>query len=267
MGGGSSKSQSTIDIVNNAIISAVLDSAQNCGSALSASQTIVRSGLGLFSGTSQSVSVSIACLQKVVVDNQLLTQMAQNIINAAQSNSISMPMASSSSNANQNISNYLSTKITTQFVQNCVANVVANQQAIYGGVQIGVADSQSISYFQSCMSDALNSNNVSQGLVQDTNNSANSQTSSPFSLGLGGLFNFSSTTWIILGIILVVIVAWIVWPMLPSAGRSKEPRQPDEAEIGAADIVKTMPLAAEAAVVANELGDAIEAPLIGAALI
>jgi hypothetical protein len=212
MGGSSSKSN--VDIVNNAIISAVISAAQNCSGSLNANQEVVHSGFGLFTGAQQNVTVSTSCLQKVVVDDTLISQMAENITQQAQANSQALLPAFSSADANTNLKNYLKTSVTTSFVQNCAAAVNANQQAVYGGIQVGVVDSQNINYFQTCMSNALNSNNVAQGIVATTNTGATAKASADPLADISNMLSSISMMWamVIFGFILFIgVIGWLVF--------------------------------------------------------
>jgi uncharacterized membrane protein len=220
MGGGSSKTTSNISIVNNSIIEAVIQAAQNCSSNTSANQQINHSGLGLFSGATQNVSISLSCLQKVVVNDNLIATMAQKIIQNVSANNGELFFGSASANANTSVQNYLKTKITTQFIQNCVSNVAATQRINYGGVQIGVFDNQSVTAFQNCMMNALNSNSVAQGITTDTNQTGTA-TNPGFSLDLG-LGSFGSIGMIII----VIIIAAIGYSVY--SGHSAESSAPQE---------------------------------------
>jgi hypothetical protein len=208
MGGGGSKTTSNIEIVNNSIIDAVISSAQNCSSSTVANQNIVRSGFGFWNTSSQTVNISLSCLQKVIVNNDLIAKMTQNIIQNVQANNGSLFGGPADSTANQKIQNYLKTKVSTEFVQNCVAAAIANQNVLYSGVQIGVSDYQTLQSIQKCVSNALNNNSVAQGITSDVKTSANaSVTGFGFDLGLGNLFGGSSM-WLLLLVLLIIVAIW-----------------------------------------------------------
>jgi hypothetical protein len=228
MGGGNSKSVSNIDIVNNSVISAIVSAAQDCSSTVNANQQVVHSGFGLFTGTSQNVSVSLTCLQKVVVDSKLIAQMAQKIIQNVEANNGTIFGGKADSEANTKVRNYLSTRVTTTFLQNCVSSVIADQNVRYGGVQIGTFDSQSINTFQQCMTQGLNNMSVAQNLTTDTTQTAKSATTGPsLDLGLGSLFGgLGSYFYYILIFIVLVVVAYLVWTYFinsPSYSKNEKP--------------------------------------------
>jgi hypothetical protein len=230
MGGGSSKTTSNIDIVNNSIIEAVVSSTQNCASSINANQQVTHSGFGLFTGATQNVSLSVICLQKVIVDNQLLAQMAQKIIQNVQANNGTIFGGSASSDANQNIQNYLKTKITTSFVQNCVSSTIASQQIKYSGVQIGTFDSQGVTSFQQCMSSALNNNNVAQGIT--TNTTQTGTASNTGSSLFGDLFgSLGDYFYYILIFIILIVIGYFVWTSFKTTDKqqpvSPEPVSPE----------------------------------------
>jgi len=136
----------------------------------------------------------------------MLAKMAQNIIQNLSANNGTIFGGNASSTANQSIQNYLKTKISTSFVQNCVASTIANQNIQYGGVQIGVFDSQGVNIFQSCMMNALNNNKVAQGITSDTSQTGNASNTA---FSFGSLFSgFGSYIYYILFFILIIIVAY-----------------------------------------------------------
>lgn len=189
MGGGGSKTRSNIEIVNESIIEAVISSAQKCSSSITANQNIIRSGFGFWNSATQNVTISLSCLQKVVVNNDLIAKMAQKIIQNVQANNGSLFGGPANSDANQKIQNYLKTKISTEFIQNCIAAAIANQNLKYEGVQIGISDDQTIKSVQKCISNALNNNRVAQNITTDTNSQSNATvTGFGLDFGLGGLF-------------------------------------------------------------------------------
>jgi len=221
MGGSSSKTTSNIDIVNNSIIEAIISSAQNCTTGVNANQQVVHSGLGIFTGATQNVTVSVSCLQKVVVDDQLIAQMAQQIVQNVAANNGTLFGGSADSSANQNIQNYLKTKITTTFLQNCIAATVANQSVAYGGVQIGTFDSQNINYFQQCMMSALNTNKVAQGITTDTQQTGSATTTSPSIFG--SLFSgLGSYVYYILIFIVLIVIGYFAWGFIDKKNQPTE---------------------------------------------
>lgn len=221
MGGGGSKTTSNIDIVNNSIISAIISSAQSCTSGLTANQTVVSSGLSLFTTTAQTATVSLTCLQKVVVDDTLLTQMAQQIVQNVQANNGSLFGGSANSSANQSVKNYLQTKVTTSFVQTCVSSISANQSVTTSGVQVGTLDEQTVSTVQTCLANALNSNNVAQGITTDTTQTG-AAANTGFSLSLGSLGSIGSYVIYFIVFIVLIITGWYIYKYY-SSSKAKTP--------------------------------------------
>lgn len=208
MGGGSSKSTSNISIVNDSIVEAIVSSAQNISGSLTANQQVTHTGLGIFTGATQNVSVSVYGLQKVVVDDQLISNMTQKIIQNVQANNGTIFGGKANTSVKEDVKNYLKTKISTTFIQNCVASAIANQNITYAGVQIGTLDSQNVNYFQQCMSDSLNKNKIAQGITTDTNQTGSSaNTGATFSFGLGSF----SYLYYIIAFVFIVFIAIFVW--------------------------------------------------------
>lgn len=204
MGGSSSKT--SVDIVNDAIIDAITSNANNCSSQTTQVQDVEHTGFGLFTGAEQTLNVTTQCLQKVVVDNSMVAQMAQNIQQQAAANTVALLPGFSSSRSDTNLKNYLETKITTQNVQNCANSVDQYQRARFGGVQVGVYDQQSMDAFHTCMADTLNKNNVAEGIVQNVNQSSSASTdSSPLSQFVSAL-----TTTLLMPLILLIILVFVI---------------------------------------------------------
>jgi hypothetical protein len=203
MGGGSSKSTSNIDIVNNSIIESIVSASQNISGTLNANQQINHSGLGILTGATQNVTLNISGMQKVIVDQDLISDMAQRIIQNVQSNNGKLFGGSANSSVSQKLQNYLRTKISTNFVQNCVAAAVANQLITYSGVQIATLDRQNIDYFQKCMSDSLNKGNVAQGITSDSDQAANSNNT-----GISFGFSLGNYIYYILAFIIIIVIAY-----------------------------------------------------------
>lgn len=205
---GASQSTNSVSVVNKAIISVLTKNANNCSSNSVQNQQINYSGFGLFGGSSQSSNVSVKCLQNVKMDNNLSTQIAQQIQQQAAAQGIALlPNYNGSTNIG-NLSNYISTKLTDKVIQDCASSVLQNQQNNVGGVQIGLYNSQNVNAVTSCLQKTLNKNKISQGIVQNVNQVATTKTSNPLNF-LGNLFKGMALE-IFAVIFLIIIVAYIL---------------------------------------------------------
>lgn len=222
---GASQSKSTVDIINEAIINATISAANNCNASVNQTQIVEHTGFGLFSGAKQTLNTSVSCLQKVVVDNDLITKMANDIQQQASASAKLLLPGYSSSDANTKIRNRLQTLITTQFVQNCASSAVQFQYAKFGGVQIGVVDTQTATVFQQCMMDALNKNQVAQQVGNGVYNMTESSLSTNPIADI-----FSSLGWALLLpviiIIVIIIVAILLIKLAGTGGSSGSPGPP-----------------------------------------
>lgn len=211
---GASQSNTSVDVVNKSIIDTVISNVNNCSILTTQSQQVDFSGVGLFTKVNQSASLNVQCLQNVQITNELLTSMAQKIVQDAQAQAVALMPSYSGSDAVTNLRNLLETKITTSTVQNCAAGVLQRQQVSFSGLQIGSAASQTLDLFSKCMQTVLNNNKVSQSIVQDTDQRARSVTSNPLDF-LGNMY--SSIAVMIIGIIILIIVIGLIYSKLSSS--------------------------------------------------
>ena len=209
---GASQSTTSVNVVNQSIIDAVIQNVNNCSATSTQSQQVTFSGLGLFSSASQTATLNLQCLQNVKVNNDLITSMAQKIIQDAQSQAVALMPSYSGSNAQTSLSNYLQTKITNSTIQNCANNAVQTQNITFTGVQIGSSSSQTLSLFSECMQKALNNNQVAQNIVQDTSQTVSSKTSNPLD------FLSQYAAYVVIGIIAFIILIIVIGYMIFGRG-------------------------------------------------
>ena len=207
---GANVSTSNIDIVNKSIISVMLNSAQNCSQYTENTQTIASGGIGLFGSYKQSAKISLSCLQNLQIDNNLLTQMAEQILTDTKQNNTPLLPSVNVGDVKTNIKNILTTKINQSFIQSCNINLKNIQTQVYGGLQIGTASKQDVDVLVSCISNALNNNGVAQSITTNTSQSNNMLSKSPLGFITDIITNF---TWMIY-IVVFLIVGGILYLFL-----------------------------------------------------
>lgn len=223
---GASQSKTAVDVVNDSIISVVINNVNSCSSSLTQTQQVSFGGFGLFTSASQSATLNVQCLQNINMTNQLSTQIAQQIQQDAVAQSIALLPSYSGSTNTTNLANYIQSKVTTNTIQQCAASAVQSQQVAFNGIQIGSAATQTLSLFSKCMQTVLNNNNVSQGLVQDVTQTATATSTNPLSF-LSGIFG-SITSWIIIGIVMIIaIIAYMFSGGSSAAPQALPPPSPE----------------------------------------
>lgn len=206
---GASQSTSSVDIVNNSIITAITNNVNNCSASSTQTQTVQLGGIGIGNSISQSASLNISCLQKVTMTTQLSTQIAQQIQQDATASAVALlPSYSGSSNTTK-LANYIQTKVTTNIIQNCATSALQNQNIATSGIQIGDSVNQTLNLFSSCLQNALNNNNISQGVVANIAQTSTATTSNPLDF-LSNIFG-SITNGIIFFIAFIILIIVIVF--------------------------------------------------------
>lgn len=206
---GASQSKTSVDIVNNSIINVITNNANNCTANSTQTQQVSLGGFGFLTNVTQSATLNVSCLQKITMTTDLSTQIAQQIQQDAAAQSIALLPSYSGSNSTAKLANYIQTNVTTNIIQNCATGAIQSQQVAVSGIQIGASATQTLNLFTKCMQTALNNNNVAQGIVQNTNQTASSTVTNPLDF-LSGIFS-SAVLGFIAVIILVIIVVYMMF--------------------------------------------------------
>lgn len=202
---GASQTKNAVDVVNEAIITCVIRNVSNCSTHLAQTQTVRFSGTGWFNRVEQSATLNVSCLQQIKMTNELSTQMAQQIQQDAAAQAIALMPSYSGSQNQTRLKNHIETHVSTSTIQECAVGAIQNQTVIFEGFQFGNEAIQTLDIFSKCMQEALNMNQVSQSIVQDVTQKAESTIENPFS--------FLADMWmyIVLGfigfIVLLVVLA------------------------------------------------------------
>jgi hypothetical protein len=193
---GASVSKTSVDIVNEAIVEAIVETALSSQAAIDAEQTTIISGSKVRDSTiSQSAKLSLQSLQEVKVDNELINKMETKIRQAAEANSVILSAAVATSSTN--MKNILSTKVGTSTILKAVAAVSLKQKTIIENSEVTNTNvSQTADLFSKAMQTALNNNKVAQAIVNDVDQKASSTTSF---LGSWGMY-------VIIAIIAIIVL-------------------------------------------------------------
>lgn len=200
---GAQTSKTTADVINESVVNAIVQSAQNCTQDVSTTQSIVSSGISIFANYKQNIKFTAKCLQTVNVDDNLITSITAAIQDAVQQNNIALLPSYSGTTSTSSIKNVVKTNISQSFIQNCASKLTASQIATYGGIQIGVASSQDVNMVTQCLSDAVASTNLAATLAGDTSSTVTQTTKNP----LDFITNiFSGFGLMIFGFIFLIII-------------------------------------------------------------
>lgn len=233
---GASVSQTSVDVVNNSIISAIVSNVNQCSISTSQTQVVDLSGVGIGTSVSQSAVVSAQCLQNIQITNSMLSQMAQQIQSDATANGVALLPSFTGSQNLSNLTNYLSASVKTESIQKCAVDAVQSQAVSTSGFQIGASATQTLDVVSKCIQSVLNNNNVSQGIVQDVSQTTDSTSSNPLDI-FGGF-----TSIIIIGIIAFIVLIILI-AMLFRSGGSTTMEMPELSELPlSTDITTDTPL-------------------------
>lgn len=89
MGQGPS-TRTSIDVVNDAIANVIISNANKCSQTGAQSQVVYHSGIGLFSGASQEMTLSANCVQNVTIDTNLANDIASKIQQDAKAEGVAL---------------------------------------------------------------------------------------------------------------------------------------------------------------------------------
>lgn len=212
---GVGQSQTSVDIVNQSIITAITNNVNNCTANSQQTQEVNLSGFSLFNIFSQTAKLNVQCLQKITMTNDLSMSIAQQIQQDAEAQAVALMPSYSGANNTTNLANKIQTSVTTNTIQQCAAGALQNQKISASGVQIGNQVYQTLSLFSECMQTALNNNSIAQNIVQDITQTSKSTVTNPLDF-LGNIFG-SIALGIIAFIFLIIVMAFV---FLKSGGSS-----------------------------------------------
>lgn len=217
---GASQSQNSTDVINQTITNVITNNTNECSSNVNQNQVVNLGGVGAGNNISQTATLSLSCLQKIKMDNNLATQIATAIQQAAQASGIALAADYSSSSNTTNLSNYIQTNITTNNLQKCFAQISQNQNVSTAGYQFNNTVSQSTALITSCLQNMLAKNKVANGIVQDIKQKAKSTQKNPLNF-LGNMM--TDIVVIIIGVIVFVIVIALI--LVKGGGSNQTPSQ------------------------------------------
>jgi len=203
---GGSFSKTNTEIVNESIISAVIESSQNTLAYTKATQSTSLSGTNILIFNTQKVETSIAALKSVIVDNKLIDHIVQNIKNKAKAEGTLLQPAAASSDIK--IRNIISAHFTTRTLQSCVAGVEAAQtlESKAGSVNIMVMQSQNIEQLSRCTTIMDISNKISKDVLQDVKNKSEAESESILGMLAKGYIVYL----VFIGLIVLIIIGVII---------------------------------------------------------
>lgn len=221
MGGGSSKTENTIKVVNEAITNVINKTAQTCAAQVKATQTfrihttgpIVLSGVDI----SQRVQVDLKCLQqasnKVKIGNELknkLEQIAQSVTGA-------ISLGDAKAKNVSNITNKITNTVQNEIIQQVIASVEMNQNVDLSAGGPVILININVDQFGRIILEAIQNNDNLTTAINQFANTVNQESSAESKGVLGtllGPMNLAIYAMIIIGIIIVIAIAIILIMLL-----------------------------------------------------
>jgi len=180
---GQNKSKSLIDMVNEVSTNVLIKHMQNCSSTSLQSQTFTDTG-GFYLGfeQSQAAMISQSCIANFKVDNKVIADIANEIQQAAESESVALfdILRFSEAETNLRLKNLVATNISTEMVQSVAISASQEQRFDgYGTVMLFTKQKQSSDIIQKALMGAIASTNLAATIDNETSQEAKVSQSNP----------------------------------------------------------------------------------------
>lgn len=209
---GASVSRSNTQIVNESIISAVVESSQQTTNYTKSTQSMELSGFNFGVSQIQDLSTSIAALKEVQVDNKMLDKIVQNIKNNTKAEGVLLNPAYAESDVE--IKNVVSANFNTETLQSCVSAVEAAQtlKSTEGSINIFIKQKQTVEQLSKCNTIMDISNKIAKQSMQTTRSTTTAESKSWFEGIFGNPFSIT----------IMVIVLLIIFAIIGSLSKKKK---------------------------------------------
>ncbi len=231
MGGASSKSKSSTEIINEVVGKAFMKSTQDCQSKISQQQAIVNYGNNaIFNNISfdQTVQFTLNCSHISKADAKFMNDFSSEIQNQLSAESSGLPLilssnAKTSVDINNQIKNLVSTSVDFQQAQNCIQQFMQTQSIInYGNSALfnNVTFKQQMDFTASCIANHTSKTDLANKLEDIIKNNGTAveknfastivdSVGNAITNAISGLANLLSLPfqYIVGGIVLVILVS------------------------------------------------------------
>jgi len=167
---GLANSKSAVDVLSEIITNICVNVALNSTTNAMIVQHIQMTGFNFLIWTSQKVWISSAALAEVQVNDDLLTKIAEGIMQAAETKALAFMPAAANSTTTTSIKNILQNTITQNFITNCAGSLTAEQSVTYAGVDVACATTQNVGSYTKCIMKGISDANLANELQIDTSN-------------------------------------------------------------------------------------------------
>ena len=206
---GKNQSKTIVDITNQVIPQVLIQHMQACNSAAGLNQDIVNTGLMFGSNISQSSNISVSCVANFQVDNTVISDIANNIQQQAESQGIALldALTTNKAEANLILKNKIAPVITTSMMQQVAQNLKQNQAYINRGFMIGSTLTQDSSVVVKAIMDSIASTNLTTDLINNTKQKDKTISNNPLSF-------LTDIAWYWVLLIMVIVVSIIAGVVL-----------------------------------------------------
>lgn len=206
---GGSQSKNLTSIVNETAASVIVENIAKCSTSLGQIQNVNINQSWLFGfNSNQDATISQKCVADFQMTNEIATEIASQIQQKAESQSIAvLDLFSGSKSVNQaKISSIVSASISTKNIQEAAISVMQTQNVnVNGSIGFGVNVSQSASVVQKAIMNSVANSNLSNIIENSTSQKSSAKQTNPLAF-IGDLFSgyFLFVFLIIVGILFFV---------------------------------------------------------------
>lgn len=227
---GSAHSSNTTETINNTVQTLIQQTLQQCSGPISQEQVIsIRNSKNvLISGVNmnQYASVNMNCAQKTFSSADFNTQMQVALKQAANSKAAALNASSSTSSNNAKIVNTLTQTIQNVVGQTCTQSILQSQALLIDSAQNAIVQNvtfnESATAFIQCLQQNSSYNTLVNNLAASVDQTATSETTGLFDLGLGSFGNSSSSSSSSSSsLILCLCLLYLGFTMLGSGGQTQ----------------------------------------------
>ena len=234
MGQGPS-TRTSIDVVNDAIANVIISNANKCSQTGAQSQVVYHSGIGLFSGASQEMTLSANCVQNVTIDINLANDIASKIQQDAKAEGVALldMFSNVHADAQAKLATRIQNNLKLETVQACNQFAIQQQVSVFTGTQIGSQDSQRTNQTMQCIQNAISNTKIANTIVNDSDQKASATSKNPLAFltdWMAGLF--SGPGIMVMIMVLIIVVAAIYMYNSGSGTQGMQPGQPGQPGMG-----------------------------------
>jgi hypothetical protein len=204
MGGTSSKT--LVDIVNESSAEVITRNMQSCSSSINQTQVYNMTGFSYGFNASQDASINMSCVANFKMNDQIATQITNDVIQKATASSVALiSVSKTKAEAESHIKNSIKNNVTTELVQKSVASISQSQYVNVSGVQINSNISQSAASVQKAIMTAISNTNIKNDLATVAAQSSSAEQKNPLSF-ISDIFKNIYMVFFLIFIVIIVVI-------------------------------------------------------------